>query len=380
MINGWVTCLLAMIVAYHDNYERYWALYLTLKKDSKTLASRTWPRHLSDRSSRSKHPPENATSHLYIGSQKMLGSLRDLQAITGAGILIAGLGQLPSLSYYHESLTICIWNLTLNSLWAAHVNPRNGVIVESDIHDTARGVIIIISVLLSIVFQSSSNIRQWRNWNTEVSGLCYRYKYVDSTEWLAWFWVAGLVIFAIHESVNLSSWARRKLAKVLGAIDKITGKIDSNYTKSSRYFTDLLHDISRYDSTLNWLQAVSKLISILATILRRLVQFISFLLGNLVAVWATGHGSHGIQMIFYFGLTLWNTLDIIDLKISNKKLLEHSTDGSDNETTWKFGQILSLALMGMSVLSAIDAFGPEKTTRSRSQPPCHGDGNGDGNE
>lgn len=290
----------------------------------------------------------------------MLGSLRDLQAITGAGILIAGLGQEPGLSYYHESLIICIWNLTLNSLWAAQIKPRNGLKVESDIHDTTRGVVVIISVLLSIVFQSWSNIRQWHNWHTEVSGLCYRIKYVDSTEWLDWFWVAGLAIFAIQEFVNLSSRARRKLAKVLGDIDKTTGKIDSTYTKRLKKFTDLLHDISRYDDTLNWLKALSKLINILATILRRLVQSLWFLLGNLMSIWATGHGSYGIQTIFYFGFTFWNTLDIIDLKISNKELLEHVPNGSDTETTWKFGQILSVVLMGMLVLNAIDAFGPEK--------------------
>lgn len=349
-----------MIVAHHDNYEKYWAPYLTFKKNRKPLASRTWPRDLSDRSSRSKLPPENTTSHIYIGSQKMLGSLRDLQAITGAGILIAGLGQEPGLSYYHESLIICIWNLTLNSLWAAQIKPRNGLKIESDIHDTARGVVVIISVLLSIVFQSWSNIRQWHNWDTEASGLCYRIKYVDSTEWLDWFWVAGLVIFAIKEFVNLSSRARGKLADALMAIDKTTGNIDSTYDKRLKNFTDFLHEISRDDNTLNWLKALSKLIIILATFLRRLVQFSWFLLGNLVSIWATGHGSYGIQTIFYFGFTLWNTLDIIDLKISNKELLEHGYDGSDTETTLKFGQILSVALMGMLALNGIDAFGPKK--------------------
>lgn len=357
-----------MIVAHHDNYEKYWAPYLTFKKhSSKTLASRTWPRDLSDRSSRSTHPPENTTSLIYIGSQKMLGSLRDLQATTGAGILVAGLGQLPGLTYYHQSLIICIWNLTLNSLWAAQIKPRNGLKVESDLHDTARGVIVIISVLLSIVFQSWSNLRQWHDWHTEISGLCYRIKYIDSTEWLDWFWVAGLVIFAIQEFVSLSSRARWKLAKVLSVIDKTMGNIDSTYSERLEYFTELLHN-----NTWNLFKALSKLINLLGVFLRRLVQFLWFLLGNMVSIWATGHGSYGIQTIFYFGFAFWNTLDIIDLKISNKELLEHSPEGSDTETTWKFGQILSVALMGVVVLNAIDAFRPEKQDPITPLPP---DGN-----
>lgn len=301
----------------------------------------------------------------------MLGSLRDLQAITGAGILIAGLGQLPGLVYYHESLIRCIWNLTLNSLWAAQTKNRNGVKAESDIHDTARGVVVLISVLLSIAFQSWSNIRQWHNWDSEVSGLCYR-SHDSSAEWLDWFWVAGLIIFAIHEFVNLSSKVRRKLDKFLTAIDKTVGKIDSTYTKRVNLFTTLLDDISHYGNALNWLKALSKLINTLSANLQRLVKFLWFLLGQLLSAWATGHGKYGMETIFYIGFAVWNTFDIIDLKASNKALLEQSRDGSDTETKWKFGQVLSVALLGTLVFNAIDAFGPEK----RDPVPLPPDGNG----
>lgn len=103
-------------------------------------------------------------------------------------------------------------------------------------------VVVLISVLLSIVFQSSSNFYQWHSWDTEVSGLCYRY-HDSSAEWLDWFWVAGLIIFAIHEFITLSSRARRKLNKFLAMIDKTTGKIGYTYTERVDLFTNFLDEI-----------------------------------------------------------------------------------------------------------------------------------------
>lgn len=349
---------------------------MTFDKRSKTLTSRTWPRKLSDSlsisdsNSRSTQRPKNTTPRTYFGAQKMLGSLRDLQAITGAGILVAGLVQLPGLVYYHQSLISCIWNLTLNSLWAAQTKNRNGANNESDIHDTARGVVVLISVLLSIVFQSWSNFYQWHNWDTEVSGLCYRY-HGPSAEWLDWFWVAGLIIFAIHEFITLSSRVRRKLHKFLTTIDKTMVKIDSTYTERVDLFTNFLDEISHYGNTLNWLKALSKLIYTLSAIFRRLVKFLWFLFGLLVSAWATGHGRYGIETIFYIGFAVWNTFGIIDLKISNKVLIEQS----DAENKWSFGQVLSLALLGTLVFNTIDAFGPEK----RDSVPSIRDGNGQEN-
>lgn len=314
LITGWTTCFVAIIVAYHDNYDKYWALYMTFNKRSKT-------RELSDSVSRSTQRPKNTTPYICLGARKMLGSLRDLQAITGACILIAGLGQLPGLVYYHESLICSIWNLTVNSLWAAETN------AEGNIRGTAREVVALISVLLAIVFHSLSNIRQWHNWDSEVSGLCYR-SHEHSAEWLDWFWVTGLVIFAIHEFINFSSRSCRKLDKFLTAIDKAVVKIDSRYTERVGLITNLLHDISQSGNTLSWLKALSKLITILSTNLRRLVQFLWFLSGQLMAGWATGHGKYGIETIIYIGLAIWNTFDIIDLKASNKRCSSRAATGA----------------------------------------------------
>lgn len=348
---------------------------MTFNKRSKTLNySRTWPWKLSDSNSPSRPSTTqrlgNNTPHIYLGARKMLGSLRDLQAITGAGILIAGLVQFPGLVYYHQSLICSIWNLTLNSLWAAQTGYQNGANTERDIQDVARGVVVLISVLLSIILQSWSTVREWRNWDPQVSGLCYRY-HDPSTEWLDWFWVTGLIIFAIHEFVNLSSWARRRLHKFLTAIDKTVGKIDSTYSERVDLFVNLLDDISQYGNEFRWLKTLSKLIAALSACLQQLVQFTWFLLGQVMAAWATGHSKYGIETIFYIGFAVWNTFDIIDLKLSNKALLEQSGgggDGSDTETTWKFGQVLSMALLATLVFNAIDAFGPEKTGSRLTNP------------
>jgi hypothetical protein len=60
------------------------------------------------------------------------------------------------------------------------------------------------------------------------------------------------------------------------------------------------------------------------------------------AIWSYG-STFGplviIEIVAYFGLSAWSVFDIIDLKLSNKPLL----DGS--ESTWGFGQVLPVVLL-----------------------------------
>ncbi|UKZ76983.1 hypothetical protein TrVFT333_004699 [Trichoderma virens FT-333] len=56
---------------------------------------------------------------LVRSAAQLLNSLCDLQIITGMGVMIAGFAKWNTISFYHEALVTCYWNLTLNSLWAA---------------------------------------------------------------------------------------------------------------------------------------------------------------------------------------------------------------------------------------------------------------------
>lgn len=52
-----------------------------------------------------------------LGAADLLGPLCDLQAITGAAIVIAGFRQWQTITYYHRELVGSYWCLTSNLFW-----------------------------------------------------------------------------------------------------------------------------------------------------------------------------------------------------------------------------------------------------------------------
>ncbi len=62
----------------------------------------------------------------------------------------------------------------------------------------------------------------------------------------------------------------------------------------------------------------------------------------------------------------WNTLDIIDAKVSNL----HLVDPPESEMSWGFGQVLPMVLLGTIVFSALDVFWEEKDKEKKRQQYC----------
>src|SRR6266498_3774369 len=119
-----------------------------------SIVSNQIPSANSDQISRGA---SNQRPRLEIFARKLLDSLCDLQIITGVAIVIAGLVQMPEISYYHEQFVINYWTLTLNSFWAAR--PR--YIYKDDktrdytksLRTLIRVVTILLSCVLSVAFQ-----------------------------------------------------------------------------------------------------------------------------------------------------------------------------------------------------------------------------------
>ena len=79
------------------------------------------------------------------------------------------------------------------------------------------------------------------------------------------------------------------------------------------------------------------------------LRILIFALTNFLAVWSFGSGSFGMETLALLGYLAWNTLDIIDSKISNRYLVQ-------NELAWGFGQVLPMVLLGTFIFGALDVY------------------------
>ena len=85
-------------------------------------------------------------------------------------------------------------------------------------------------------------------------------------------------------------------------------------------------------------------------------RILAFLLTSFLAVCSYGSGSFGIETIAILGYLTWNTLDVIDAKVSNLHLI----DPPESEMSWGFGQVLPMVLLATIVFSALDVLGGER--------------------
>ena len=90
--------------------------------------------------------------------------------------------------------------------------------------------------------------------------------------------------------------------------------------------------------------------------------FVGFMLIQFLPIWTFGNGAHALEVAFYLGNWAWCFYDIIDLKLSNKRVI------IGNESTWGFGQVLALVLMGALIFHFVDALAEEKRTEKWHEP------------
>jgi hypothetical protein len=130
-----------------------------------------------------------------------LDILCDIQVVTGTAILIAGIVQRDSLTFYHQQFVMSYWSLTLISFWAARSgklqsHEENGD-DDNEWHFWTRLFFIFISSVLSLYYQLVTIPNQKDEWDPLTSGFCFIYH--DKSDYQQnFFWVAGLIIFAVY--------------------------------------------------------------------------------------------------------------------------------------------------------------------------------------
>lgn len=107
---AWTTTIIAGLNAFHPTI------------DSISRSQHWYGQSNVSTAGRTSLKARNADKPLEKFRDLALLSLCDIQLVTGTAIVIAGFVQWPRIAFYHRSLVINYWYLTLNSLWAARAS------------------------------------------------------------------------------------------------------------------------------------------------------------------------------------------------------------------------------------------------------------------
>ena len=325
---AWITLFVASVPAFYQLLDWLNEMRAKLRPSVSTIT---------------KRPTE--TPYFAEMADRLLGSLCDLQVITGTAIVVAGLAQLPTISFYHQNLAINYWWLTLNSFWAARIEYMRVDFQYISGRVIMRRTGILISVILGLAFQSIINIRESRDWNFLGKGSCFL-EHHDSSSWP---WVVGTAVYAVSPLFTIIPFSRIWVSNYHVILDRGQAALVKWQRKNlDTLRSALLHPASGHHSLKN------KVFCLLALITSSLSVTFYWLLRQFLAVWSYGGSFGPFFILIYIAYLVWNTYDIIDLKVSNKALINGS------ETHWGFGQVLPLVLMTAIGYAAVDAIPPKK--------------------
>jgi hypothetical protein len=316
-----------------------------------------------------------------LGAEDLLGPLCDLQAITGAAIVIAGFSQWQTITYYHRELVGSYWYLTSNSFWSARRAymykavksaraPVGGPLIRTPASGTStdkastgatqtdaitikmseanndwtvwrvytRRVFIVISVTLGIAWSTSSAILEIHGWDESDPSRCYEYNdatYNDRGKYYNGVMLVGLFFYFV--------------SLLLSFVDR-EGKVATKYHALSERVLKVPED-----KLCDYVEAVKKQrggfnlsnSQLWLALLWGLVYWAVRIIRVIIAVWSYGDSHSPEFFLFYYLFLSWNTWDIIMLKVLNEHLV-------DDETKMGFGQVLPLVLLVQIGLNIVD--------------------------
>jgi hypothetical protein len=284
---------------------------------------------------------------LQLFSQMALDRLCDLQLVTGTAILIAGIAELDTMSFYHQSLVLSYWLLTLNAFWAARAGYLSSDHYGNDrsIYFWTRWVAILISDILSIYYQIETTLEAANHWDSSKSGHCYLSHEPSSTN-SQYFWIVGItvevlymILYTIHRIIH-SLPSRFQLLKTLSNSIVHTSK---ELAEESRHGADNLRKNVRLNTQTLWTP-----LRIVVICLELILVGAWWFIWRVLALWAWGDSASVAIVLGYIALAAWNTFDVLDTKLSNRDLV------IGDESDWGFGQILPLGLLALICLDLLD--------------------------
>ncbi|KAF2682486.1 hypothetical protein K458DRAFT_370386 [Lentithecium fluviatile CBS 122367] len=411
------TIIVALLPAWHDTSVRQKARFKWLLRPNEDESqsfemalensSARLSEHIADRDG--EEAEENDEETTTLGSQeqndskekhhrwlslaeKLLGNLCDLQLLTGAAIITAAFAQGDGLSFYHQCFVINYWWFALNSFWAARLdeawndsNPSASATAEKSdpsnqasitaSNETAVGtssiiqridaffrgterfrsylrrfLVFICAASFSVLYGRSIWAQNYKDWNTLVSGRCYLFH--DKSAWNSdWFWLAGVSLYALVLMLSLVNRTKEMLVVYSEGL----------HSGEERLFRDCVvrwreaQILSRNPKgPRNWRWRARLTGNFFVYLGAVVLALIYSACAQFLAIWSFGDGFYALEVCFYLGMWAWSFYDIVDLKISNSRLVV------GNETAWGFGQVLAVVLMGAFVFYVVDGLGEEK--------------------
>jgi hypothetical protein len=276
---------------------------------------------------------------LWVKTMKnLLGPLCDIQAITGIAIVIAGFTQWNSIAFYHESLVMSYWWVTLNSFWVGRVDYMDPDEEQSP-KIFVRRLVIFMSCVLGITFQCMVQVRETGPlWDDSTKEHCYRWR--DDTS--AWPWVGGTSIYAFALLLVMIPPARPWVHKYLdGTRDGLHDLKD----KLIIQYHEFRMPLPPHGRTGPFTAHIIKFL-LLAFV--ALAFGFCWIIAQFLSIWSYGDGWNPLLLLAYTGFGIWNTFDVVTLKVLNKPLI----DG--DELKMGFGQVLPLVLVVQIGFNIID--------------------------
>ena len=320
---------MAIVVAYYDI--KRW-------KQEKWFSSPVQSRNKPERLPLKNRP------FLERSARLLLDGLCDLQLATGTAMVIAALTQIRTISYYHQQFVLNYWGLTLTSFWAAreaYTKDRSAKdrFTNYEVHlDRLRALVrvmaIIVNCVLSLLFQGIVLIRETKHWDYSNGDKCYRLGDYSGLA-AAQFWIAGVSLFTFTQLLCF-------IPRINDLIERLSSKRYGFYSANERWW----EEAKEWKCPRSRIQGLSEIVKLVLSALLRILVWFSI---QILSLWTYGEGFYPLEVLIYVVVSIWSTADIIDLKRKNADLL------SGPETTWAFGQVLSIVLLGVIIFNTIDA-------------------------
>lgn len=294
--------------------------------------------------------------------RSILGTLCDLQAITGLGLVVAGLAQWRTITFYHEQLVLSYYFMTLNSFWAARVN-----YMSWDYADSAGGIVrllirrpVIIAsstgglVLQVYVFWREERSEQWvdwsppgHRWHRSTDGRCYRFLDRSNPLFSLAFWGSGQLIFTLALCLSLSQYTRRISERIFKAINWVTKHLRDWLKGSWKLCCQPWQGPSCAAILVVTCQRVGGALLLVGA---SFLFALWFLAQQLLDVWSYGDAFYPLSWLVYFLLLIYNIWGVASLIQVNRAMVQGNELGS-----WGFGQVLPIALLLSIVYATMDA-------------------------
>ena len=292
--------------------------------------------------------------------KKLLGTLCDLQAITGLGITLSGWVQWADITPYHAQLVSAYYSMTMNSFWAARVNYGTW---DDDAGDenakwlATRRLTILVGSLANLGWQAFVYKQEmaWDYWSDsrrwgDSGDVCFKYPGGGDPTFLLVFWGVGQLLFTISLALSTHPWTNQVNENILSDLEQLAGRFQRRFSGARKTWKAVTTAKEQSVTRRAW----NILRSTVTVVAWSVSVILSFLFLQLLDVWSFGEASYPFSWAVYVLLMAWDTFYALALVKLNQPIIENG-ERTGEMSPWGFGQVLPLVMLLSVVYTAVDA-------------------------